>query len=182
MLQLFKSITSSRFCWFLLLLSGVALEACGLFFQYELSLNPCVNCVYERAFFLGFIVTGFLGAIAASFFIIRFICSLGFLASAIGGLTVAWEHYNAYHTVNTGFGSSCKLQTEFPSFLPLDEIAPFMFKATGLCSDKIDWSLLGYPMPDWILLTFGTASLIALFMFLSNFVRRKTNNFTNLYR
>ena len=72
MLQLFKSICASRFCWFLLFLSGIALEACGLYFQYELHLNPCVNCVYERAYFLGFVVAGFIGAMAANYVIVRF--------------------------------------------------------------------------------------------------------------
>ena len=181
MLQLFKSICASRFCWFLLFLSGIALEACGLYFQYELHLNPCVNCVYERAYFLGFVVSGFIGAMAANYLIVRFLCVAGFLASAIGGLLVTWEHYRAY-TSTSLFGNNCKLGAQFPDFLPLDTIAPWMFKPLGLCSDKLDWELLGQSMPFWILIAFASATVIAFLMLISFFVKKKTGNFDRLYK
>ena len=181
MLQLFRAIVSSRFCWFLLFVSAVVLEGCGLYFQYELHLNPCVNCVYERAYFLGFLVVGFIGALAANFFIIRFLCSIGFLASAIGGVLVTWDHYRAYTSTDI-FGGRCALAPHFPDFLPLDQIAPWMFKSLALCSDKLDWSLLGQSMPFWVLIAFGTASIIAFFMFIGLFVKRKSNNFDKFYK
>lgn len=181
MLQLFKSICASRFCWFLLFVSGIALEACGLYFQYELHLNPCVNCVYERAYFLGFVVAGFIGAMAANYLIVRFLCAAGFLASAIGGLLITWEHYRAY-TSTSLFGNTCKLEAQFPDFLPLDNIAPWMFKPLGLCSDKLDWELLGQSMPFWILVAFACATVIAFMMLISFFVKKKTSNFDRLYK
>ena len=152
-----------------------------MYFQYELHLNPCVNCVYEREYFLGFVVAGFVGAMAANYLIIRFICAAGFLASAVGGLLVTWEHYRAY-TNSSLFGNTCKLQAQFPEFLPLDTIAPWMFKPFGLCSDKIEWELLGQSMPFWILITFASATVIAFLMFLGIFVKKKTSNFDRLYK
>ena len=63
------------------------------------------------------------GAMAANYLIVRFLCVAGFLASAIGGLLVTWEHYRAY-TSTSLFGNNCKLGAQFPDFLPLDTIAP----------------------------------------------------------
>ncbi len=181
LLVFFKYFCVSRFFWFLLLVAGVALEACGLYFQYKMDLPPCVNCVYERAYFLGFVAVGFIGAIGSNFFIVRFLCSIGFLASSIGGLIVSFEHFNAY-TESSIFHSSCKIATNFPDFLPLDEIAPFMFKVSGVCSDKLDWEFLGQSMPFWILVIFGCSTLLALMLFLSNFVKFKSNSYLKLYK
>ncbi len=181
LLHLFKKICSSRFCWFLIFLAGCGLEACGLYFQYKLDLQPCINCVYERAYFLGFVFIGFLGALAGNLLIVRFACSLGFLLSSIGGLIVTFEHYAAY-TGMEGYAAKCKLTTNFPSFLPLDDIAPFMFKAFAMCNEKLDWSFLGQSMPFWILVIFLFSTLIAALMFISNFVKDKVNTFVNLYK
>ena len=181
MFQIIKLICASRFFWFLLLVAGIAFEGCGLYFQYNLHLDPCVNCVYERAYILGFVVAGFVGAIASNFLVVRFLCSLGFLASSIGGLLVTFEHYQAYNSTSI-FGSTCKLKTEFPDFLPLDEIAPFMFKAVGICSDKLDWEFLGQSMPFWILIIFGASTLVALLLFLSIFVKKKYKSHSDFYK
>lgn len=181
MLQLFKNITGSRFCWFLLFLSAIALEACGLYFQYQLNLNPCIECVYERAFFLAYIFIGFVGALAANFYLVRLVCSASFVASAVGGLIVSLRHLSAYTSTNP-LSSSCRLKADFPSFLPLDEIAPWMFKPFALCSEKIDWEFLGQGMPFWIVLIFSVSLFIGAMMFLSCFVKNKAKNFNRLYR
>ena len=122
-----------------------------------------------------------LGALAGNLLIVRFLCSLGFLLSSIGGLVVTFEHYAAY-TGMEGFAAKCKMTTNFPSFLPLDDIAPFMFKAFALCNEKLDWSFLGQSMPFWILVIFMISTVIAALMFISNFVKDKVNTFVNLYK
>lgn len=184
MLQLFKSITSSRFCWFLLLSAGVALEVCGWYFQYKLNLQPCVNCVYERAFILGFILAGFLGAVAANFFVIRLISSLIFAASSAGGLYISFLHFIAYNKISFGtFGEAkCAITTNFPSYLPLDQWAGFLFKAYGMCDEKLDWSLFTLSMPTWILIMFSVATLVSLFMLVGDFIPKKSANFDKLYK
>ncbi|MGN1281415.1 MAG: disulfide bond formation protein B [Succinivibrio sp.] len=180
MLQFFKIVCSSRFCWFLLFAIATALEGFGLYFQYGLNYAPCVNCVYERAYFLGYILTGFIGAMAANYFIVRFLCSAGFLASSIGGILIAIDHYNAY-TNPTSYGSKCKLMASYPDFLPLDEIAPWMFKSFALCTDRIDWAFFGQSMPFWIMIAFAVGTIASFMMFISNFVKRKGTSFGKLY-
>lgn len=184
MLQLLKSITASRFCWFLLLVTGVALEVCGWYFQYQLNLQPCVNCVYERAFILGFVVAGFIGAIAANFLIARLLSNLIFIASAVCGLYISFMHFIAYNKISFGtFGDAkCAITTNFPSYLPLDEWAGFLFKATGMCDEKLDWSFLTLSMPTWILIMFSVATVVSIMMLIGNFVPKKNENFGKLYK
>ena len=114
--HLIQALARHRFAWIMLLLLGIVLESCGLFFQYSLRLPPCVNCVYERAFYLTFIVAGLIGFLCPSNFFIRNLANLTFMAGSAGGLLVALDHMTSVY--QSGFGASCKLKASFPSFMP----------------------------------------------------------------
>ena len=120
MLRFIQKFTSGRTCWFLLFLFSATIESCALYFQYGLNLRPCVECVYERAAIALFGVCGLAGMLMPAVKVMRFLASSGFLASSIFGLVVSVEHY--LETVKTGFGATCRLKADFPSFLPLDDL------------------------------------------------------------
>ena len=75
----------------MLFLLGIVLEGCGLYFQYKLRLPLCVNCVYERAFYLSFILAGFIGFISPTNFLFRNLAILIFMAGSPGGVKVAFD-------------------------------------------------------------------------------------------
>lgn len=179
MINLIHCFTYSRLSWICLFLLGIILECCGLYFQYELRLPPCVNCVYERAFFLSFIIAGFLGFLSPNFFITRFLAVITFFMGSIGGLLISLDHLESY--ANTSLASSCKIRADFPSFLPLDSWMPWMFQPTAAC-DKLDWELLGLNMPQWIAITFSVGCLVGLCFFISLFFKKKRDNYINLYK
>lgn len=179
MIHLIQSISNSRWCWIALLLTGVVLEACGLYFQYGLRLDPCVNCVYERAFYLTFIAAGLIGMISPQLRFTRFLAILIFLAGSAGGLMTAFNHLADYAA--TGFGSSCALRANFPDFLPLDSLLPWMFQPTAACG-PLDWSLMGLNMPQWIAISFGCGLAVALLFLLAEFFRRKRRDYRRYYR
>ena len=85
MVSFVQSLSSSRLSWVALLILGIVLECCGLYFQYGLRLDPCVNCVYERAFYLSFILAGLIGFLSPSFILTRLLAILIFLAGIISG-------------------------------------------------------------------------------------------------
>ena len=176
---LIQSLARHRFAWIMLLLLGIVLESCGLYFQYSLRLPPCVNCVYERAFYLSFIVAGLIGFLWPSNFLFRNLANLTFMAGSAGGLLVAFDHMTSVY--QTGFGASCKLKASFPSFMPLDEWLPWMFSPTASCA-PLDWSLLGFTMPEWILASFATGLTVSILFFISEFFKRKRNDYLNYYR
>ena len=176
--HLVQSLVRHRITWILLLLLGVILESAGLYFQYYLRLPPCVNCVYERAFYLSFIAAGLIGFLRPTNFLFRNIANLTFLTGSAGGVIVAFDHMTSVY--QSGFGAACKLKPSFPSFMPLDQWLPWMFSPTASC-EPLDWSLLGFTMPEWILASFSCGLLVSSIFLVSEFLKRKRNDYVDFY-
>ena len=168
LLRFVQTLARHRFFWFLL-----------FYFQYELRLPPCVNCVYERALYLTFIIAGFIGFLCPSNFVLRNLANLTFMAGSAGGVLVAFDHLTSVY--QTGFGASCQLKAQFPSYLKLDEWLPWMFEPTATCA-PLDWSLLGFSMPEWIILSFACGLIVSVLFFFSEFVKRRRRGYIDFYR
>ncbi|MCR5537263.1 MAG: disulfide bond formation protein B [Succinivibrio sp.] len=184
MLQIMQSFSRTKICWALLFLVGVGLLCCGLAFQYYLRLDPCVNCVYERAYVCCFILAGVLGFIGSSLLLFRFIASLTLLASSVGGFITSLEHFKDTHLQDEkglGLGASCQLNTNFPEFLPLDQYLPWIFKAQGTCK-PLDWEFLSLDMPEWLLIIFFCGIIAGSLLLVAQFMRPKPRDFTSLYK
>ncbi len=180
MIHILQKLSSSRFIWLCLLLTGIALEGAGLYFQYTLRLDPCVNCVYERALYLSFIIAGLIGFINPNFIITRFLAILTFLSGSAGGVYIAYRHLKEYYSDNP-FGQACSLKANFPDFLPLDEYLPWMFAPQGTCS-PVDWELLSLSMPQWIFASFVTGTIVSLSFLICQFFKRKRRDYIDLYK
>ena len=179
LIYLIQALARHRFSWIMLLLLGIVLEGCGLYFQYQLRLPLCVNCVYERAFYLTFIVAGLIGFLSPTNVLLRNLAILIFMAGSAGGLVVAFDHITSVY--QTGFGGSCKLVPSFPSFLPLNEWLPWMFQPNAAC-EKLDWSLLGFSMPEWIFCSFACGLVVSVLFFISQFFnQRKHHSYKDYY-
>lgn len=179
LVYLIQALARHRFAWIMLLLLGIILETCGLYFQYYLRLPPCVNCVYERAFYLCFILAGFIGFVCPNNFLFRFIASLIFLGGSAGGVVIAFEHVMSEY--QTGFGAVCKISANFPDFMPLDQWLPWMFQPTASCA-PLNWSLLGMSMPTWIFISFICGVVVSLCFIATEFVRPRRKDNISLYR
>ena len=177
-IHLIQALSRHRFSWIMLFLLGIVLEGCGLYFQYKLRLPLCVNCVYERAFYLSFILAGFIGFISPTNFLFRNLAIMIFMAGSAGGLVVAFDHIASVY--QTGFGASCQLVPHFPSFLKLNEWLPWMFQPNAAC-EKLEWSLLGFSMPEWILCSFACGLVVSLLFFISQFFKKKRHNYGYFY-
>lgn len=175
MIRFIQNVSRSKTFWALLFLLGIILEGCALYFQYGLRLAPCVNCVYERAYILGFILAGLLGFLFARNIIARFVCILIFLLCSIGGVNTALTHLEQASAIF----ATCKLRASFPEFFKLDEWLPWMFKPFGSCSD-IDWQFLGFSMPQWILTIFLCGLVVSAIFLIAMFFRTK-KDYIKLY-
>ena len=58
MLDFFKQLSLKRSAWIFLAFTAFALESTALYFQYGMSLQPCVLCVYERLAMVGLFIAG----------------------------------------------------------------------------------------------------------------------------
>ncbi|KAE9525390.1 disulfide bond formation protein DsbB [Testudinibacter aquarius] len=151
MLYYLKQVSLSRGSWLLLLLSCLAFEATGLYFQHVMKLEPCVMCIYERVAIAGVALAALIGMVAPRLLLIRLLALAVGLASAVKGLLLALQHTD--YQLNPVPWNQCPLMVEFPSTLPLNKWLPQMFEAYGSCSE-IQWSLLGFAMPQWLIAIF----------------------------
>lgn len=179
-IHILQNLSASRFIWFCLLILGIVLECCGLYFQYSLRLPPCVNCVYERALYLTFIAAGFIGFLAPNFFLTRFLAIITFFSGSIGGIYVAYHHLKDYYSDDL-FGASCSLKANFPDFLPLDTYFPWMFTAQDGCH-PLDWAFLGLSMPQWIFASFACGAFVAFLFLFAQFFKHKRRDYIDLYK
>lgn len=157
-MQFLNSFSKSRLSWGLLLLFVIFFEACALFFQHVMKLDPCVMCIYERVAMLGVGVAALVGLIAPQNIVFRWLGLAGWGVSAYWGLTLANEHVG--YQFNPSPFATCDLFVRFPEWAPLNQWMPWMFEATGDCS-KVVWTFMGQSMPQWLVIIFA-ANLVAL--------------------
>ncbi|MGR3807440.1 disulfide bond formation protein DsbB [Pasteurella testudinis] len=157
MFHFLKQASLSRGSWFLLLLSCVAFEGAGLYFQHVMKLEPCVMCIYERVAILGIALAAVFAMLAPRLLLVRLLALAIGLFSAVKGLLLALQHTD--YQLNPAPWNQCPLMVEFPTTLPLNKWLPQMFEAYGSCSE-LQWSFLGFAMPQWLIVIFAAYILV----------------------
>ncbi|MFC0309326.1 disulfide bond formation protein DsbB [Gallibacterium trehalosifermentans] len=179
MLTVFKSWSLTRSAWFILALSGLALECAALYFQHGLGLQPCVMCIYERVALLTVIFGSLIGAIYPASLFLRIVAILVGGWGAIKGLLLSIEHADLQ--LNPAPWKQCEFRPDFPQTLPLDQWFPSVFQASGSCSE-ITWSFLGYTMPQWLIVIFAIYVGLWLLIALSQFKRSHSQRQRRLFK
>lgn len=156
-LSTLKQLSVQRWPWLLLASSALVLEICALYFQHVMKLEPCVMCVYERLTMLAIIFAGIIGAINPQSVIIRLFAFATWAVGAVWGLLLAIEHTG--YQMNPSPFATCDFYPNFPSWLPLHEMLPWLFNPSGDCADIV-WQFLGYSMPQWLIVSFAIYCLI----------------------
>ncbi|WP_019674578.1 disulfide bond formation protein DsbB [Arsukibacterium perlucidum] len=174
MLATIKKISRHRLSWFLLIVSALALLACGLYFQYVLNLQPCIKCIYIRAAFAGVLLAGLIGVMAPQQSSIRVLAIALWLSCAAIGLYHAVELVNIEQTLAAGGFSSCALFADFPAWLALDKWLPGVFEVTGSCG-AVDWQFLGLSMAYWSMLILAAYLLTAVVVLIGQLGRISNN-------
>ncbi|MFC3023448.1 disulfide bond formation protein DsbB [Vibrio zhugei] len=146
-----NTISRQRLPWLLLFAFVVFFEGCALFFQHVLGLAPCVMCIYERIAMLGIGGAALIGAIAPNNRVFRWVGLLLWGGCTYKGVRLALEHVNLqFHP--SPF-TTCDRFVTLPSWLPLNDWMPWMFKAYGDCGDIV-WQFLSLSMPQWLVIIF----------------------------
>ncbi|MFB4494380.1 disulfide bond formation protein DsbB [Enterobacter hormaechei subsp. oharae] len=172
MFNLLRVIAERRTSWFLLAVSGAALESQALVFQHMMEFRPCVMCIYERVAVLGIIAAGIIGVISAVK-AVRWMAIAVWIYSAAEGVKLAWHH--TMLQLHPSPFETCDFAVSFPQWIPLDHWFPFMFVATGDCTDR-SWLLLNMSIPQWLTGIFAVYLAVAILVMLSQIIppdRRK---------
>ncbi|HEY0178879.1 MAG TPA: disulfide bond formation protein B [Dokdonella sp.] len=151
------------------LLGGViclALLAYAIYAQFELRIEPCPKCIFQRVAFLAMGVFFLAGAVhdphAAGR---RAYAVLVAIAAAVGAVVAVrhlWVQLGPHDPLMEGCGPG--LNYLLDSF-PIAEAIKKAFMATGDCGE-INWTFLGLTMPGWTLIWYvllGGAALRAGF-------------------
>jgi len=167
MFNFLNTISRNRTPWFLLAATALSLELAALFFQYELLLEPCVLCVYERTAIMGILLAGIVGSIAPYLAAIRWFGILLWAASAGWGLQLAMKHTGIQLFPSPS--NSCDFMANYPTWFPLDRWFPSMFEPTGFC-DEIQWQFFGYTMPQTMMGVYAIYLTVLVAVILSQFI------------
>ncbi|GJH41918.1 disulfide bond formation protein DsbB [Pasteurella canis] len=170
MLSFFKTLSTKRSGWFLLLFSALVLEGIALYFQHGMGLQPCVMCIYERVAILGIAFAGLFGLLYPNSMILRLIALILGLGSAIKGLMISLTHLD--FQLYLAPWKQCSAFAEFPETLPLDKWFPYLFQPYGSCSE-ISWQFLGFSMVQWLVVIFSFYTLLLALLFISQIKRLK---------
>lgn len=148
--------------WFLLgFIACMSLLGVGAILQYGLKLEPCPLCISQR---LAILATGLVFLVAGIHHPkqtgITIYSVLGALMALIGaGISTrhVWlQHLPPEDVPECGPGLSYMLEN-----FPILETVKFMLSGTGDCA-KVEWTLLGFSIPEWTLLAFLSLAMLSL--------------------
>lgn len=172
MVTFLAKLPAQRKAWAVLSASCFALLAAALFFQYQLGLEPCVKCIYQRTAVLAIGLAALIPLFAPQLLITRVLGFAGWLVASIWGWLIAREHLEIQNSENSWF-IVCDTFPNFPSWMPLHEWFPNFFAAPGQCGE-IDWQFAGLSMPGWMQVIFATYTIIGIVVLLARLVKFKT--------
>ena len=171
MISNLKQLSLHRWPWLLLAASALTMELCALYFQHIMKLEPCVMCVYERLTMFAIVAAGLIGASAPNNILVRLLAFTTWAVGSIWGLLLAIEHTD--YQMNPSPFATCDFYPNFPSWLPLHELLPWLFNPTGYCSDIV-WTFLDYSMPQWLIVSFSIYVVIFLVIAITALLPAKT--------
>jgi disulfide bond formation protein DsbB len=159
--------------WLLLGFAALGFELSALYFQYGLKLEPCIMCIYQRIAIFGIMLSAFITAMAPSVWFVRLFGYIGWGVSAVWGLIIAMEHVAIQTNTDPFVFSSCEMVPNLPSWMPLHLWFPGVFEARGDCGN-IDWQLLGYSMPQWMIVVFALFTVALAVVFLTRLAKERS--------
>lgn len=151
--------------WLLLAAGALGLEGAALFFQYGMSLDPCVLCVYQRTAVLAILFSLLIGMSAPGRLPARVIGYTGWGAGALWGLYLALKQSGLQLGIIPP-SLSCDVNAKFPAWLKLDQWLPSVFQPTGYC-EEIQWQLFGLSMPQWVAIVMAFYLVILVTMLIT---------------
>lgn len=131
--------------WALVIAICVALEAGAVYYQEALMYFPCELCVYTRVWIAAIALLALLGLLVRKRRWPTRAVLIGEIALCLGLAGVVWKLL----ALDYGFAEAgaCNLYAQFPSWAPLDEWLPVLFRVQATCAETPE-VLFGLSMGD----------------------------------
>lgn len=158
---MFGKVFSGRIGYLIGVVASFTLVAVALYIQIKDNLEPCPLCIFQR---IAFMVTGLLFLLGVLFnprgVWQKVLGALQFAAAATGA-GIAMRHiWIQNHADEVMAECGAGVEYLFQNF-PLRKFLQLVFKGTGECS-SIDWTLLGYTIPQLSLVAFVGLAIYAI--------------------
>ena len=170
-------MVSLKWYWLGFVASCGLLATAYFYFQLQLGLEACPLCMFQRACLVAFGLCCLLGIVIRPKKIGSKLIAFGAtvfsaLGLAIAGRQVWLQHLPADQVPECGPDLSFMLDA-----FPLMEVVETVLTGSGECA-KVQWQLLGFSMPEWMVGIF----LIMLLLSLRFLFAREKNYFRGAYR
>lgn len=131
-----------------------ALLAYAIFEQFQMGVEPCPKCIFQRIAFIAMAIFFLIGALHGPGVLGRRIYGLLVAIAAAVGAVIAVRHLYVQLSPHDPLMEGCGpgLNYLLDSF-PIAEAVKKAFMASGDCGE-INWTLLGITMPGWSLIWF----------------------------
>jgi disulfide bond formation protein DsbB len=132
----------------------IALLAYAIFEQFQMGIEPCPKCIFQRIAFLAMTVIFLAGAVHGPAAVGRRVYAALVAVAAATGAVIAARHVYVQLGPHDPLMEGCGpgLNYLLDSF-PLAEAIKKAFMASGDCGE-VNWTFLGLTMPGWTLVCF----------------------------
>ena len=153
---------TSRIVFAFVFVACAALIALALYLQEHDGLEPCPMCILQRYAFILIGLVALAGAIhGPKGLALKVYGALVVLLSVAGG-GVAMRHSWLQHFPPKVETCGADLDFLMGNF-PLSQALPKVFAGTGSCS-TVDWTFIGFSIPEWAILWFAAFAALAAWM------------------
>ena len=152
---------AARLYWVGLIGCGALLAIAYFYFQQKLGLAPCPLCMFQRGALVGVAFFCLLGIFFRPKKVGSKLLAFGAASSSFIGLLIAgrqvWlQHLPADKVPECGPDLSFMLEMD-----PIFEVIQRVLAGSGECAE-VQWTLLSFSMPEWMVLIFSVMVLICL--------------------
>ncbi len=138
-----------------------ALYGYALYVQFQLGIEPCPLCIFQRVALIGVAVFFFFGALHGPKVWGRkvygvLVALAGFAGAGIAARHIWLQHLPKGQVPDCGPGLAYMLDA-----FPLSKTVKMVFTGSGECAE-VNWTFLGLSMPVWTLICFVGLAIAAL--------------------
>lgn len=130
-----------------------ALYSYALYVQFDLGIEPCPLCIFQRIVFIAMGIVFLIGAIQNPPVTGRRVYGLVLLLSAFIGIGIASRHIWVQHQPPDPFAGCAPGWNYMISNFPISKALKMAFTGSADCA-QVTWTFLGLSMPVWTLICY----------------------------
>ena len=157
----------TRLFYLALFIVCLSLLGFGLYLEHAQNLEPCPLCVFQRVAFISIIIIALIAAIHSPNNFMHWIYNIVLIIAAIIGAGIAGRQVWLQH-LPPELVPACGPGLEYMlEVFPFQEALSMILRGSGECAE-VQWTFLGFSIPEWSLVCFISiviATLVAMLKF-----------------